>query len=224
MTPVIIGNATLYCGDCRDVLPTLPKVDAVITDPPYGIGFAAQPTQRQRANGMLAKKWDDETPGDDLIGLVIQAGSDCVIWGGNYFSLPVSRGWLAWLKQGNAPSMADLELAWTSRDMNARQFEKSVKSASLEKNLQDAAHPTQKPVDLMKWCVNQIGDPQTILDPFMGSGTTGVAAVQMGRSFIGIEREPKYFDIACQRIENAQRQVSLFEPTPVKQEQIGLAI
>ena len=224
MTPVIIGNATLYCGDCRDVLPTLPKVDAVITDPPYGIGFAAQPTQRQRANGMLAKKWDDETPGDDLIGLVIQAGSDCVIWGGNYFSLPVSRGWLAWLKQGNAPSMADLELAWTSRDMNARQFEKSVKSASLEKNLQDAAHPTQKPVDLMKWCVNQIGDPQTILDPFMGSGTTGVAAVQMGRSFIGIEREPKYFDIACQRIENAQRQVSLFDPAPTKQEQIGLAI
>ena len=108
--------------------------------------------------------------------------------------------------------------------MNARQFEKSVKSASLEKNLQDAAHPTQKPVDLMKWCVNQIGDPQTILDPFMGSGTTGVAAVQMGRSFIGIEREPKYFDIACQRIENAQRQVSLFDPAPSKQEQIGLAI
>ena len=221
---ITIGNATLYLGDCRDILPTLPKVDAVITDPPYGIGFAAQPTQRQRANGMLAKKWDDETPGDDLIGLVIQAGSDCVIWGGNYFSLPVSRGWLAWLKQGNAPSMADLELAWTSRDMNARQFEKSVKSASLEKNLQDAAHPTQKPVDLMKWCVNQIGDPQTILDPFMGSGTTGVAAVQMGRSFIGIEREPKYFDIACQRIENAQRQVSLFDPAPSKQEQIGLAI
>ena len=201
MTPVIIGNATLYCGDCRDVLPTLPKVDAVITDPPYGIGFAAQPTQRQRANGMLAKKWDDETPGDDLIGLVIQAGSDCVIWGGNYFSLPVSRGWLAWLKQGNAPSMADLELAWTSRDMNARQFEKSVKSASLEKNLQDAAHPTQKPVDLMKWCVNQIGDPQTILDPFAGSGTTGVACVELGRKFVGIEIDPVYFDTACRRIE-----------------------
>ena len=87
-----------------------------------------------------------------------------------------------------------------------------------------AEHPTQKPIALMKWCIEQAGTPQKILDPFMGSGTTGVAAVQMGRSFIGIEREQKYFDIACQRIENAQRQVSLFDPAPSKQEQIGLAI
>jgi hypothetical protein len=144
--PVIIGRATLFNADCRDILPTLPKVDAVVTDPPYGIGFAAQPTRYQRANGMAAVSWDDETPDAKLLALVRAAGDFVCIWGGNYHELPTSRGWLAWIKEGNAPSMADLELAWTSRDMNARSIHKTVKSASLEKNLQDAAHPTQKPV------------------------------------------------------------------------------
>ena len=110
------------------------------------------------------------------------------------------------MKSGNAPSMADLEMAWTSMDMNARCFEKSVKSASLEKNLQSAAHPTQKPVALMEWSLGFAPEAQTVCDPFMGSGTTGVACMNLGRSFIGIEREPKYFDIACRRIEDAQRQ------------------
>lgn len=204
---VTIGRATLYLGDCRDVLPTLPKVDAVVTDPPYGIGFAAQPTRYQRANGMVAANWDDELP--DLV-LTIAAGNFVCVWGGNYHALPASRGWLAWIKEGNAPSMADLELAWTNRDMNARSFHKTVKSASLEKNLQEAAHPTQKPVSLMKWSIGFAPKADTILDPFMGSGTTGVAAVQMGRDFIGIERVPKYFDIACKRIEEAQRQGDFF--------------
>ncbi len=201
-----IGRATLYLGDCRDILPTLGKVDAVVTDPPYGIGFAAQPTRYQRANGMVSVAWDDDVPTADTMALVCAAGNFVCVWGGNYHALPTSRGWLAWIKEGNAPSMADLELAWTNRDMNARSFHKTVKSASLEKNLQDAAHPTQKPVSLMKWCIGFASAPDTILDPFMGSGTTGVAAVQMGRAFIGIEREPKHFDIACRRIEDAQRQ------------------
>ena len=204
---VTIGRARLACGDCRDILPTLGKVDAVVTDPPYGIGFAAQPTRYQRANGMVAVNWDDSLP--DLT-LTLSAGDFVCVWGGNYHALPVSRGWLAWIKEGNAPSMADLELAWTNRDMNARSFHKTVKSASLEKNLQEAAHPTQKPVSLMRWSIGFAPIATTILDPFMGSGTTGVAAVQMGRDFIGIEREPKYFDIACRRIEEAQRQGDLF--------------
>jgi site-specific DNA-methyltransferase (adenine-specific)/modification methylase len=110
--------------------------------------------------------------------------------------------------------MADLELAWTSLDMNARRFEKSVKSASLEKSLQTAAHPSQKPVELMVWSIEQIGDTETILDPFMGSGTTGVACVKLGRKFIGIEIEPKYFDIACRRIEAATREPRLPLPEP----------
>lgn len=206
----VIGNATLYLGDCRDILPILGTVDAVVTDPPYGIGFAAQPTRYQRANGMVATSWDDCTPDGDLMKQVLLAGKYVCVWGGNYHALPVSRGWLAWSKRGNAPSMADLELAWTNQDMNARSFEKTVKSASLEKNLQTAPHPSQKPVALMSWSIGFAPDAQVILDPFMGSGTTGVAALKMQKQFIGIERDPGYFDIACRRIEDCQRQGNLF--------------
>ena len=105
--------------------------------------------------------------------------------------------------------MADAEMAWTSRDANTRVYEKTVKSASLEKNLQSAAHPTQKPVGLMVFSIEYIGG-QVVLDPFMGSGTTGVACERLGRSFIGIEKEPRYFDIACRRIEEATKSQPLF--------------
>lgn len=214
----VIGDATLYLGDCRDILPTLGKVDAVVTDPPYGIGFAAQPTRYQRANGMRPSEWDNERP-QDVVDQLRARYARLIVWGGNYFSLPPTRGWLIWHKAGNAPSMADLEMAWTSIDMNARSFEKSVKSASLEKNLQAAAHPSQKPVALMEWSIGFVPGSGAILDPFMGSGTTGVACVQLGRSFIGIEREPSYFDIACRRIEEAYRQPRLFDEPPPKPQQ-----
>ena len=205
---VTIGDCTLYHGDCLDILPTLPKVDAVITDPPYGIGFAAQPTRCQRANGMVAADWDNARPSDDAMQMVVAAGDVAIVWGGNYFRLPPSRGWLIWVKSGNAPSMADAEMAWTSRDMNTRVMRKSVKSASIEKCLRTNPHPTQKPVDLMAWSAEFA--PGHVLDPFMGSGTTGVACAQLGRKFIGIEIERKYFDIACERIDNAYRQQRLF--------------
>ena len=205
MNPVIIGNATLYLGDCREILPTLPKVDAVITDPPYGIGFAAQPTNYQRAAGMKPMRWDDKPA--DVRGFV-----DCApivaIWGGNYFELPPSRGWLSWYKPDAPPSMGNVEFCWTNRSANARQISQSIAATNAER----VGHPTQKPLAVMLWTIEQTGKPETILDPFMGSGTTGVAAMQLGRKFIGIEIEPKYFDIACERIENAQRQQTLFEP------------
>jgi site-specific DNA-methyltransferase (adenine-specific)/modification methylase len=208
MREEIIGNARLILGDCREILPTLGKVDAVVTDPPYGIGFASQPTRYQRANGMRAETWDDRVT---ELSFLLEAfpTADFVVWGGNYFLLPQSRGWLAWSKIGNAPSMADLELAWTSMDMNSRSFEKTVKSASMEKDLQKSAHPTQKPVALMEWSLGfcRLG---TALDPFMGSGTTGVACVKLGRKFIGIEIDEKYFDISCRRIESATRQPDMF--------------
>ena len=212
-----IGDCTLYLGDCRDILPTLGKVDAVVTDPPYGIGFAAQPTRYQRANGMEKRSWDNTRP-QDVVDSLVADHPAVVIWGGNYFALPPSRGWLIWSKLGNAPSMADLEMAWTSLDMNARRFDKSVKSASLEKSLQTAAHPSQKPVELMAWSLGFV-PPGRVLDPFMGTGTTGVACIGVSRPFVGIEREPSYFDIACRRIEEAYRQPRLFtepEPKPVQ--------
>jgi site-specific DNA-methyltransferase (adenine-specific) len=222
----IIGDATLYLGDCRDILPTLGKVDAVVTDPPYGIGFAAQPTRYQRANGMERKAWDDDRP-QDVVDALRRLCPRVVVWGGNYFELPPTRGWLVWSKAGNAPSMADLEMAWTSIDMNARSFEKSVKSASLEKNLQTAAHPSQKPVALMEWSIGFVPGSGPVLDPFMGSGTTGVACTNLRRPFVGIEVEPTYFDIACRRIAEAYRQPRLFEepaPKPVQPSLLGAAI
>lgn len=143
--------------------------------------------------------------------------ADSIVWGGNYFALPPSRGWLAWVKSGNAPSMADLELAWTSLDTNARIFEKSVKSASLEKNLRSAPHPTQKPLGLMLWCLEFLRSGSPVLDCFMGSGTTGCACVRSGRRFIGIDNDPRSFDLSVRRIEAELNRFPLFEPKPARQ-------
>jgi site-specific DNA-methyltransferase (adenine-specific)/modification methylase len=132
---------------------------------------------------------------------------------------------LIWDKQ-NTGDFADCELAWTNLPKAVRIFRhlwNGMIRAGEEKG-QQRVHPTQKPIAVMQWCIEQAGMPETILDPFMGSGTTGVAAVRLGRKFIGIEREPRYFDIAIERITNAQRQESLFEPVAPKAEQMGFAL
>lgn len=223
MTPVTIGDCTLYNADCREVLPTLAKVDAVITDPPYGIGRDGQIKTTGGNGGRKAYEfmgWDGSRPDDETITAIVGAGDTVILWGGNYFSdlLPPSMRWLVWDK-GQRINQSDGELAWTSMQQALR-----ICTMNRVELLTDGAeHPTQKPVKLMRWCIEQAGNPQTILDPFMGSGTTGVAAVQMGRSFIGIEREPKYFDIACKRIEQAYAQGDFFvQKAPVKQVQTEL--
>ena len=216
MTPVIIGDATLFLGDCMDLLPTLGKVDAVITDPPYGIGFAAQPTKWQRLAGKAPEAWDDKTAPD--MDALRALGDVQIIWGGNYYQLPPSRGWLSWFKPDAPPSMANFELAWTNQNRNARQLSVSISATNPER----VGHPTQKPLALMRWCIEQAGPVQSIVDFFMGSGTTGVAAIQLGRKFIGIEREERYFEIACRRIEQAVAQGQLFAPEPMKQIQEAL--
>jgi len=211
---VIIGDAVLYLGDCMDVLPMLDKVDAVITDPPYGIGKINQGGGRpEHFKETLA--WDLATPEKLLLDWCISKGDVCIVWGGNYFDLPPSRCWLSWVKPDAVPSMANIELAWTNINQNAKHIVCSIAQTNPER----VAHPTQKPLKVMLFTIEQAGNPQTILDPFMGSGTTGVAAIQLGRKFIGIEREPKYFDIACQRIEQAAAQGQLFEPERAKQVQ-----
>jgi site-specific DNA-methyltransferase (adenine-specific) len=210
MNKVEIGNATLYLGDCMDILPTLDKVDAVITDPPYGIKRDGKPQSTSSHGGHKGYKflgWDSGRPSHEVFSKILVAGKVHVIWGGNYFAdlLPPTSKWLFWDK-GQRIDQADGELAWTSMDGAMRVF--LLNRAAIATD--GAVHPTQKPVRLMSWCIGQAGNPQTILDPFMGSGTTGVAAVQMGRKFIGIEREPKYFEIACKRIEDAQRVSDMF--------------
>lgn len=212
LDPVKIGNATLYLGDCMEILPTLGKVDAVITDPPYGIGIAKNPVRQMHEK----MDWDASVPETSLIDACISCGDIALLWGGNYFDLPPSQCFFVWDKmQPQDFSLAMCEQAWTNKKGPAKIYKQSVLSYRKE-------HPTQKPVELMAWCIEQLGKPKTILDPFMGSGTTGIAAIQMGRKFIGIEREPKYFDIACKRIEQAVVQGQLFAPEHPKQTQESL--
>lgn len=204
-----IGDATLYLGDCLEILPTLPKVDAVITDPPYGINAARD--RNSQKDGWIdypCGGWDKERPPREAFDAMRSCSDAQIVWGGNYFTdyLPPTMQWLVWDKGQREFSLADCEFAWSSQRKAARIFTYSRGAA-----LQDGKeHATQKPVALMKWCIDRLDKPVTIADPFMGSGTTGVACAQLGRKFIGIEIEPKYFDIACDRIDNAYRQARLF--------------
>lgn len=213
-TETIAEGVTLYLGDCREIVAGLGRFAAVVTDPPYGIGFAAQPTKWQRRAGQKAETWDDLTV--EGLAEIIALGDKKVVWGGNYYSLPPSRGWLSWFKPDAPPSMGSVEFAWTSLNQNPRQISCSIGATNAER----VGHPTQKPLAVMKFTLNEIGAAQSILDPFMGSGTTGVAAVMLGREFAGIEIDPKYFDIACRRIEAATKQGDMFvaKPKSAKQE------
>jgi site-specific DNA-methyltransferase (adenine-specific) len=219
----VIGNATLYHGDCLEILPTLPKVDAVVTDPPYGMGYRSNHnSSRVGAGAAMTRKDGDFSPihGDDapfnpspLLALQIPS----IIWGANYFSnqLPSGTRWLVWDKLAGktpVPCGSDVELAWTSTKGPSRIFQhlwRGIMRAG-EENVCNGGkdHPNQKPQALMRWCVEMTAG--SVLDPFMGSGTTGVACMNLGRKFVGIEIERKYFDIACERIDNAQRQARMF--------------
>lgn len=213
MNKTIIGNATLYLGDCMDILPTLDKVDAVITDPPYGIN---ENSKKVASRGKLAAPkdygdfdWDKAPPPDALIELIRTKGQHQAFFGGNYFTLPPTSCWLVWDKLNGSNDFADCELAWTNWPKAVRRLQWRWNGMIRQGN-EERYHPTQKPLEVMKWVIELCPKSETILDPFMGSGTTGVAAVQMGRKFIGIEREPKYFEIACKRIEDAQRTFDMF--------------
>jgi site-specific DNA-methyltransferase (adenine-specific) len=195
------------------VLPLLPRFDLVLTDPPYGIAFAAQPTKWQRRDGKVAEDWDNAPAPDWLMGLMREKAGTLIVWGGNYYSLPPTRGWLAWRKPDAPPSMADLELAWTSMDMNSKMLEQSIRATNAER----VGHPTQKPLRVMAWSLSFAPGARTVCDPFMGSGTTGVACMQLGRAFTGIERDRKYFDMACERISRAHGQGTLLVPEEVAQ-------
>ena len=214
-----IGDATLYLGDCMDILPTLDKVDAVITDPPYGIKRFEKGSLRFDKTGEYKNgiAWD-KAPEKAFFDLLLSKGENSIIWGANNFELPTSEYFLVWDKQQTVSNFASAELAYTNIKIPAKVFRFSIH----QHNQIEKDHPTQKPVDLMVWCIDFVPKAESILDPFMGSGTTGVAAIQMGRKFIGIEREPKYFDIACQRIEQAVSQPRLFEDVRPKQEQTSL--
>ena len=224
----IIGDCRLILGDCLEILPTLSKIDAVLADGPYGMDYKSNHNSGRSGEGaLLARKDGDFAPieGDDqpFDPLPWLRFPEVILWGANHFcgSLPSGNAWLVWDKLAGKtplPSGSDIEMAWTNWKGPSRIFQhlwRGIMRAG-EENIVHAAkaHPNQKPAALMRWCVEQI-EGETILDPFMGSGTTGVACVDLGRKFIGIEIEPKYFDIACRRIEEAYKQPRLFaEPMP----------
>ena len=218
-----IGNQRLILGDCLKILPShvgfnTTGFDLLLTDPPYGIGADAKSWNRGAWGGKkyTPTGWDAKrsVPG---IRLIAKAAGDKIIWGGNYFAdlLPPSERWLVWDK-GQRIAQSDCELAYTSLSGALRVF--TLNRVAL---MQDGAvHPTQKPLALMEWCLGFLPNAQTILDPFMGSGTTLVACQRMGRHGTGIELDPDYFDIACKRVDEAARQPDLLipetQPKPVQ--------
>ncbi len=224
---VTIGNCELWHGDCREVLPLLPDFDLILTDPPYGIGADAA---AHKASGdvvgyghrRVAKRtyekteWDNETPPDWLMGLMLAKARHKIIFGGNYYALPPTSCILVWDKKNGGNNFADCELAWTNLEKAVRKIEHLWNGFAREWNEERHDHPTQKPARVIEWAIRQAPDDvATVCDPFMGSGTTGVACARMGLQFVGIERERKYFDIACRRIEQAYAQPRLFEDAKV---------
>jgi len=233
-----LGEHRLVCGDCTDPAVVArvmggEKADMMFTDPPYGIqrdkgfggadGFGGNGSPIARRQ--YADDWDSSRPEKVTFDALLMIAKKSIVFGGNFFAdiLPQSKHWLVWDKLNTMPTFGDCELAWTNIDRD------SVKKYTVQYNgligkEKERFHPTQKPVRLMEWCIDHAPEAGTICDPYMGSGTTGVAAVKMGKTFFGIEREPKYFDIACKRIEDAQRQTSMFEQPATKAEQHAFAL
>jgi DNA modification methylase len=211
MKPYYSDSAVeIWLGDCREILPALPRVDLVLTDPPYGIGAdKGKPKEAPDRSGFyrmaLRREYDDTwdvAPDTRLINSVVGKGAVAIIWGGNYFAhdLPRSRHWLVWDKCNTMPTFSDCELAWTNAAKNhVKMF--SYSGNGLMAKEPDRVHPTQKPIELMRWCIALAPYAVTILDPFMGSGTTLRAAKDLGRKAIGIEIEERYCEIAARRME-----------------------
>ena len=219
---VTIGDARLILGDCRDVLPGLSGVDAVVTDPPYGMAWDTDST---RFTGGAGKGRRGRSDWGSITGDAAEFDPSpwlkfrhVILWGSNHYAqrLPVGAT-LVWVKKHPGlfgTFLSDCEIGWRKGGHGVfahyKQFPPPSRIA--ENGSREVAHPTQKPIGLMSWCVESTKG--IVLDPFMGSGTTGVACAKLGRKFIGIEIEPKYFDIACRRIEQAQRQADLFIHAP----------
>lgn len=225
---ITIGSATLYLGDNRVVLSELVDVAAIVTDPPYGIlnlqgegtTTAIRKSPRQQGSGTLKNRllnqsnveWD-VAPSPEMFEMMRAKSKHQIIWGGNYFALPPARGMLVWDKEQPWENFSQAELAWTNLERPAGLFR-----ASAVRSIPNKCHPTQKPLSLMAWCIAMlpVGDG-TVCDPYMGSGTTGVACLQAGRPFIGIERDSAYFEMACDRLRQVADQGALFIPEDLAQ-------
>ena len=223
---VVIGNATLYLGDCLALLPAIRnQVDAVISDPPYGIGYVhnfGKSYSPVKANTNKKPIHGDDAPFDPAPWIELAGDKPILLWGADHYKtrLPEGGRFLVWDKScgmGGNDSFVDAEFAWTNRKSPRciyRHFWKGAcRSGEGAASKSRRAHPSQKPVELMRWCLEtaRVGIGKTVLAPYMGSGSTGVACVTSGRKFIGVEIDPEYFEISCRRLEEAQRQALLFD-------------
>lgn len=194
---------TIYNCDCREILPTLPKVDLVLTDPPYGIG---ESNEKALSRGNLAKprdyghfEWDKKPIDQGLFDLIVSKGAFAAVWGGNYYKVSPSSCWLIWDKENGDNDFADAEMCWTNYPSSVR-LKKHLWNGMIRKGKENRFHPTQKPLEVIEWCISISPKSETILDPFMGSGTTLRAAKDLNRKAIGIEIEEKYCEIAAKRM------------------------
>jgi len=245
-----IGNQRLLLGDCLAIMPTLGRFDAVVTDPPYGQKYRAPAPRKSAAstrglNGNWVRKGNRPSPdrviGDDahvdLSALFLMA-DDMLIWGVHRLSSHLPSGqWLFWDKRVDLPPIdqGDGEAAWVNREGPIRIIRHKWSGLIIEPNTEESQrvpgtssaqarlHPTQKPIRVMRWSIEQFPDARTILDPFMGSGTTLVACQRMGRHGTGIELDPDYFEIACKRVRDAYAQPDLLiHYAPEKMKQVEL--
>ncbi len=224
---VLAEGVEIWLGDCREIRLRLGAFDAVVTDPPYGISYrhsgGVRSCKRTLPHGLTGKTppssqsapiLGEDEPFDPQPWL--EAAPVCLFWGAQHFAnrLPPSRHWIVWDKKHTARlSFGGADLAWTNAPGNVRVHRQLWNGCCVEGEerfgrggpgpVKTRVHPVQKPVALMRYCIEEIGAAKTILDPFMGSGTTGVAAIGLGRGFIGIELDPRYFDIARCRLEKA---------------------
>ena len=198
----------IYCGDCLDLMREMPdkSVDLVLTDPPYGIGDKLAIGGCTKRNLMmelyLNSPWEDVAPSKEYFDEVFRVSKNQIICGGNYFDLPPTRGFIVWDKVKFASNYSQVEYIWTSFDCISRIFKYCSNGGFVIKPEDKHEHPTQKPLALIKWILEKYSDEgMTVLDPFMGSGTTCVACKKLGRNYIGIDKEPAYVEIARKRIE-----------------------
>ena len=237
MNKVTIGKCTLYLGDCLELLPSLSPCDAIVTDWPYGIKADSQASKKSgqlngAGNRRVAKRdyapteWDSAPLDVDAVKLVLSCARWKIIFGGNYYAMPPTTCVLVWDKETNG-AFADCELAWTNLPGAVRRLRHLWNGFARKGGEARFDHPTQKPLGVMEWCLSHLPpEVNSICDPFMGSGTTGVAVARRGGEFVGIERNPDYFDLACRRIDDAYRQPDMFvsQPTQAPVEQRALEL
>ena len=214
---VQIGDATLYHGDCLEVMRAWPdcfRVDAVITDPPFGVGNFVQVTDRKMGRGANKGKpveWNHAGPPQEFFEIIKQISTHRIIWGANFFNCFEDRGGaIVWYKHNKVPNFSKADIASCTHFQKTEYVSIPWTNFSVAHHA-ETDHPCERPVALYEWCINYIPQPvSVVLDPYMGSGSCGKAAANLGRKFIGIEIERKYFDIACERIDAAYSQGRLF--------------